>query len=309
MWRASGRTVAHGVVAVALLAGAACGDVRPPFTAADGGPPTLRVVTTTTVLTDFARRVGGERVGVHPLLGAHVDPHDYEATPADLEAIADADVIVQNGVGLEDWFDDTIDSAGAHALVVDASAGVARRVDDDGHPDPHIWHDPRNAEVMVANIARAFAAADPARAPTYELNRRRYTAEIAALDEGIAARLGALTDRKVVTDHDAFGYYLDRYGLQLVGTVIPTFDTQAELSPGDVSDLVEAIRSEGVRAVFAEGSVPARTAEAVAAEAGVRVVAGEGALYGDGLGPDGSAGDTYLKAMEHNTDVFATNLG
>ena len=111
-----------------------------------------------------------------------------------------------------------------------------------------------------------------------------------------------------MSNHDAFGYYVDRYGLEFVGSVIPSFDTQAELSSNDISDLVRKIRSQGVKAVFSEASLPPKTAEAIASQAGVKVVAGEDALYGDTLGAPGSDGDTYLKMMEHNTKEIVDNL-
>src|SRR5207249_3393633 len=111
-------------------------------------------------------------------------------------------------------------------------------------------------------------------------------------------------DRKLVTNHDAFGYYVARYGLQFVGSIIPSFDTSAELSGKDISALVAKIKATGVRAIFSESSLPPKTAETIGREAGVTVVEGEGALYGDTLGPPGSAGDTYLKMEEHNTDTI-----
>jgi zinc/manganese transport system substrate-binding protein len=128
----------------------------------------VQVVATTPILADFVSNVGGDDVTVYPVLRPNVDPHDYEATPADLEAIADADVVVKNGVGLEKWFEDTIASAEPKGTIVDASTGVTLRQEDGGEADPHIWQDPRNAEVMVAGIARALEAAAPDRASGFE---------------------------------------------------------------------------------------------------------------------------------------------
>jgi ABC-type Zn uptake system ZnuABC Zn-binding protein ZnuA len=263
----------------------------------------LRIVTTTTQLTDFARVLSAGRARVYELVKANVDPHDYEPTPADLVAVRDADLIVENGVGLERWLARTIDSAGSKARVVDASAGVALR-----GRDPHIWQDPLRATTMVATVAAAMGAVDPDGAPAYGEARRSYTAELAALDADIRAQLDPLPNKKLVTNHDAFGYYVERYGLDFVGAVIPSFDTQAELSSRELSALVARIRDQGVRAVFSEGSLPPKTAAAVAREAGVRVIAGDGALYGDSLGPPGSDGDTYVKMMRHNTRTIADAL-
>jgi ABC-type Zn uptake system ZnuABC Zn-binding protein ZnuA len=272
----------------------------------------LTVVTTTTQITDFVRVVGGANVDVHAVLTANVDPHDYEPTPADLDGIAKADVIVKNGVGLEKWFDQTITDAGPKGTIVDASQGVTLRSGDGSEEekdgDPHIWHNPQNAKVMVTNIARALEAADPEAKDTFETNLAHYIAELDALDADIKSQIATLTNRKLVTNHDAFGYYIDHFGLDFVGSVIPSFDSQAELSPQDINALVAKIKAAGVKAVFSEASLPPKTAEAIAAEAGVKVVAGEDALYGDTLGPPGSDGDTYLKMMAHNTVEIVDNL-
>ena len=263
----------------------------------------VQVVTTTTVLADMARNVGGADVEVRSVLKANVDAHDFEPTPADIDAIARADIIVKNGLGLEHWFDETIASASPRGRIVDASTGVAVHGD-----DPHIWQDPQKAVIMATNVATALEAAAPEAAPAFDQNLARYRAELRQLDAEVAAQIGTLTNRKLVTNHDAFGYYADRYGLEVVGAVIPSFDSQAELSPGDINDLVAKIKAEGVKAVFAERSLPPKTAAAIAREAGVRVVEGDDALYGDSLGPAGSDGDTYLKMIEHNTRVIVENL-
>jgi ABC-type Zn uptake system ZnuABC Zn-binding protein ZnuA len=214
---------------------------------------------------------------------------------------------------LEKWFGDTIRSAGPKGPVIDASRGVTIH---SGNPDsaepegdPHIWHDPQNVKVMVANIAHAFEAVDPAATVTFEANLASYSAQLDALDADIKAQIAGLINKKLVTNHDAFGYYVEHYGLEFVGSVIPSFDTQAELAPGDINDLVAKIKAEGVKAVFSESSLPPKTAEAIASEAGVKVVDGPDALYGDTLGPDGSDADTYLKMMEHNTREIVANLG
>jgi zinc/manganese transport system substrate-binding protein/manganese/iron transport system substrate-binding protein len=299
------------VWAAAAILVAGCGS-RSGGAPSAAGPHVVKVVSTTTQITDFVRNIGGANVDVHAVLTANVDPHDYEPTPADLDSIAKADVIVKNGVGLEKWFDQTITDAGPKGTIVDASEGVTLRpgdgtdVERDG--DPHIWHNPQNAKVMVTTIAGALEAADPAAKDTFEANLAHYVAELDALDTDITSQIATLTNKKLVTNHDAFGYYVDHFGLEFVGSVIPSFDSQAELSPQDVNDLVAKIKSEGVKAVFSEASLPPKTAEAIAGEAGVRVVAGEDALYGDTLGPPGSEGDTYLKMMAHNTKAIVDNL-
>jgi ABC-type Zn uptake system ZnuABC Zn-binding protein ZnuA len=272
---------------------------------ADGGR--LRVVATTTQVADLAANVGGDRIRVTSLLRAGIDAHDYEPSPADIDALAHADLVLQNGVGLEEWLGDTIESSGFDGPVVDTSQGVRLR-QVDGEPDPHIWQNPRNAQVMAANIERGLAAADPAGAAAYEAGLAAYTRQLRDLDAEVERQVGSLANRKVVTNHDAFGYYLDRYGLEFVGSIIPSFDSSAELSGRDIRDLVARIKATRVKAVFSETSLPPRAAETIGREAGVKVVVGSDALYGDALGPPGSDGDTYLKMIRHNTATIVGNL-
>jgi manganese/iron transport system substrate-binding protein len=293
------------VVVAALLAagcsgsGGAAGD--------RDGEGRLRVVATTTQVADLAANVGGDRVRVTGLLKPGIDAHDYEPSPADIDAIAHADLVLENGVGLEAWLGDTIDGSGFDGPVVDTSQGVRLRMVE-GAPDPHIWQDPGNAERMAANIERGLAAAEPSAAGAFRANLAAYTKDLRALDAQVQRQVDSLANRKVVTDHDAFGYYLDRYGLELVGSVIPSFDSSAELSGRDIRDLVARIRATRVKAVFSETSLPPRAAETIGREAGVKVVTGTDALYGDSLGPSGSDGDTYIRMIQHNTRTIVSNL-
>ncbi len=274
---------------------------------------------TTTQVADFARIVGGERATVYAVLKANVDPHDYEPSPADLQQLGEADVILKNGVGLEEFFDDTVKAASPKGKIVDASTGITLRKgeehageekDEDEHAegDPHIWHSPANAKIMVGNITQALEAADTTNKAVYQKNAADYLSQLDALDTEVEVAIDMLTNKKLVTNHQAFGYYVDRYGLEFVGSIIPSFDTQAELSAEDIRDIVAKIKSSGTKAVFSESSLPPRTAEVIGSEAGVRVVAGDDSLYGDSLGPEGSAGDTYLKMVRHNTKVIVDNL-
>jgi len=299
--------LAAGLLAV-LAAGCSGGDQ--PAGSGGGGAQgvTLEVVATTTQVADFAKVVGGDRVRVTGLIKPNVDAHDYEPSPADIDAIARADLVLRNGAGLEDWLDDTISSSGFAGPVVDTSQGVALRQEEGGEPDPHIWQNPRNAQLMVANVERALAKAEPAAAPQFQTNLAAYTRELQALDTEVARQIGSLANKKLVTNHDAFSYYIDRYGLEFVGSIIPSFDTSAELSGKDIRDLVAKIEQTRVKAIFSETSLPPKTAETIAREAGIKVVEGEDALYGDSLGPRGSDGDTYLKMIRHNTATIVGNL-
>jgi ABC-type Zn uptake system ZnuABC Zn-binding protein ZnuA len=305
-----------GLTTAGLLAWAlgGCGTTAASPGASGGAPAPVRVVATTTQVADFARNIGGDRIQLTQLLKPNVDPHDYEASPADVLAIAQADVVLKNGVGLEKFLDEAISSAGFNGAVIDTSQGVRIRTgngtDEEKAGDPHIWHNPRNAKIMAHNIAVGLSTKDPADAALFERNDTAYAAKLDALDRDIQTRIDTLPadQRKLVTNHDAFGYYVDRYKLQFVGSVIPSFDTSAELSGKDITDLVAKIKATGVKAIFSESSLPPKTAETIGQEAGVKVIGGEDALYGDTLGPAGSAGDTYLTMEEHNTQTIVDGL-
>ncbi|MFG1706616.1 metal ABC transporter substrate-binding protein [Nonomuraea sp. M3C6] len=302
----------RGAAILALLASAACGGTAVPATQAQA---TIAVVATTTQVADMARQVGGDAVRVTQLLKPNVDPHHFDPSPADLQSLATAQVVVENGVGFEPWLDEAVASAGYNGPVADTSQGVTLREGQEGHEhgqhDPHIWHSAVNAKIMVANIEKAFAQADPAHAAAYAQRRKAYEAEFDRLDGWIKQRIATIPEanRKIVTNHDAFGYYLDRYGLTFVGAIIPSFDTSAEVTGKDLADLVAAVQKAGVRAIFSESTLPPKTAQALATEAGVKVVGGENSLYGDSLGPAGTGADSYLGMMRHNTEVIVGALG
>ena len=257
--------------------------------------PGITVVATTTQLQDFARNVAGSRAEVVGLLDPAVDPHDYEPRPSDVDAVARAQVVVKNGLRLDDWVDRIVESAGGEATVVTATAGIEPA----SSGDPHVWHDPRNAVRMVRTIADALAIADPPSAPIYRTNARRYVARIEALDRELERRVARVPGerRKLVTDHDAFGYLARRYGITVVGAILPSLSTAAEPSARSVVELASTIRRQGVRVIFSETSLDPRLAREIADEAGARVDDG---LYGDTLGPAGSPGATYIGMMRHN---------
>ncbi|WP_344586679.1 metal ABC transporter substrate-binding protein [Actinomadura vinacea] len=302
------------VMAALLVAATACGGSSATGGAGGTGGKKLKVVATTTQVADFARNIGGDKVTVTQILKPNVDPHDYEPSPADIQAIANADLVVKSGVGVEKWLDQTIKSAGFDGTVVDTSKGVAIRKgngeEEEAAGDPHIWHNPKNAEIMSRDIAAAFEAKDPADKAAFEANLKSYTGKLEQLDAWIAGQINSLPParRKLVTNHDAFGYYIDRYQLTFVGSIIPSFDTSAELSGKQLNSLVAKIKATGVKAIFSESSLPPKTAEAIGRQAGVKVEAGEDSLYGDTLGPAGSAGATYLEMERHNTTTIVTAL-
>jgi len=173
--------------------------------------------------------------------------------------------------------------------------------------DPHWWHDPRNAEAAVAGIERRLAAADPAHRRLFERNADRYLGRLRALDRGIARCIGAVpaARRKLVTDHDAFGYFAQRYGIEVVGAVIPSQTTEAQPSAKDLAELARTVEEQGVSAIFPESSLSSKLAEAIARQTGA---SSEHTLYGDSLGPEGSPGATYLGMEAANADAVVAGF-
>jgi zinc/manganese transport system substrate-binding protein/manganese/iron transport system substrate-binding protein len=268
---------------------AACGEETA------GGAGQLRVVATTGQAADFARAVGGERVRVTGLIAPNADPHEFEIRPDDVGELSDAKLVVRSGGDLDEWLDGAIESSGADAQVLTLADHVEQRDD-----DPHWWQDPRNAVAAVAALRDALIEADPGGAGAYRHNAAAYTRRLERLDRAVAACIGKLpaADRTLVTTHDALGYYADRYGIRVVGAVIPSRSTAAQPSAGEITELVETIRRERVKAVFAESSVKPDVEEAIARESGARVGR---ALWADTLGPEGSDGATYVDSIASNT--------
>jgi ABC-type Zn uptake system ZnuABC Zn-binding protein ZnuA len=276
---------------------------------ANAGRP-LRVVATTTQVADLARNVAGTAAHVDGILPANVDPHDYEAVPGDVEKIAAADLVLENGVGLEDeWMVSLLQSVRRGVRVVDTSRGVALLPGSREAPrgDPYIWFAVPNAAQMVVNIRNALMLADRAHAAYYRANATRYVEQLDALDKYIFERIATLPRdrRKLVTSHVAFSYYVTRYRLTLVGAVIPSTSTEAQASAQHLVRLVAQIRSQRVKAIFVETSVNPRLADQIGRETGVRVVTD---IYGDTLGPESSPGDTYIKMMRYDTDLIVSAL-
>ena len=287
--------------ALAVLTGAVlatgCGE------AGSGNPDAeVSAVATTTQLADFVSQVGGGRVAVEQILEPNADPHSYEPRPSDAGAIADADVVLRSGGDLDEWLMELIDSAGGDAPVIEVIDAVESRGD-----DPHWWQDPRNADKAVATIRERLAEADPDGSDVYERNAAAYIERLRRLDSSVARCIDRIPrgDRKLVTTHDALGYYADRYGLEVIGALIPSLSTQAQPSSKDIGALVDQIDELGVKAIFPESSVNPKLEEAVGRETGAEV--GE-ALWADTLGAEGSSGATYIESIQSNTAAIVDGL-
>lgn len=284
----------------------------PEATAPVDGP--IRVTASTNIIGDLVYQIGGARVDVATILPANADPHEYEPAPEDIAKVEEAKVVFVHGLGLDHWAEDIIDNAGGDVTAVTVTDGIttvnraegeeheedSEESEHDHETDPHVWFDPTKTAQMVANIAAGLIAADPDGANDYNARLAAYQQELTALDEQIKERIALIPEanRKIVTNHDALGYYADRYGLTIVGTVIPSLDTQAEPSAKEVADLIDTIKAQGVTVIFAENTVSPTLAEQLANEAGIRVV---DTLYSDSLGDADSGAATYIEMMQSDT--------
>ncbi len=271
------------------------------------------VVVTTSQLGDIVRQVAGEDAQIHQLLQANSDPHEYEPRPADVQATAGAKLVIESGNELDHWMEDVVKEAGGSpaevAIAPDHTpykvAGEPEEGEDhaDSEFDPHWWHDPRNVESAVGVIRDELSKVAPGNAQAYKANADAYLVKVKALDAGIQACMNQVppTERKLVTSHDAFNYFTERYGITVVGAVIPSQSTQAQPSAGEIAKLADVVRREKVKAVFPESSINPDLAETLARETGAKA---DYVLYGDTLGPEGSAGDTYLKMEAANADAM-----
>jgi ABC-type Zn uptake system ZnuABC Zn-binding protein ZnuA/ABC-type Mn2+/Zn2+ transport system permease subunit len=294
--------LALGALVIAALLVAGCGS-----SSSSGGQ--MKVVATTTQIGDFVREVGGNAVAVDQILQPNTDPHEYEPRPSDVTGAVEAKLVFANGDEMDSWVDKIVSDSGSDAEIVDLGAIVPERRPGESSGaeasryDPHWWHDPRNAEAAVAAIARHLAAADPSHRHQFERNASAYIAKLRALDAGIARCMDSVpaASRKLVTDHDAFGYFADRYGIEVVGAVIPSQTTQAQPSAKDLAALAKLIEREHVKAIFPESSLSPKVAEAIASQTGA---SSNYTLYGDTLGPEGSNGATYLTMEAANANAM-----
>jgi manganese/zinc/iron transport system substrate-binding protein len=304
----------RGWATAVLVAGvAACGGGGGGGQPEAGGP--VRIVATTNIVADTARRLAGDHARVEALMGPGVDPHLYKASESDVRRLAEADLILYNGLHLEGKMGDILVKMARNRPVVALGEGIppeALREPPEfaGQYDPHVWFDVSLWARTLPVIAEELAALDPAHAADYRANADAYGAELTRLDAWVETEIASLPEerRVLVTAHDAFGYFGRRYGMRVVG--IQGISTLAEAGLQDVERVVNLVLESGVPALFVESSVPRRTAEAVVA--GVRSRGREveigGELFSDSLGPKGSPEGTYPGMVRHNVTTIVEAL-
>jgi ABC-type Zn uptake system ZnuABC Zn-binding protein ZnuA len=288
--------------------------------AQSGGAQTaLKVVAAETFLADIAQNVAGNRVKIAALMPGGVDPHGFEPTPTDVAKIADSNVLIVNGAGFEEFLANLLENAGGQRVVIEAAAGLTPREPQEGEQaetseadhehegDPHFWLDPNNVIKYVENIRDGLSKVDPEGAATYQANAEAYSAKLKELDRWIADRVQEVpeADRLLVTNHDNFGYFADRYGFKIIGTVVPSVSTELAPSAQQLAQLIDHIKASSAKAIFLEKGVNPQLAEQVAKETGSRVVTD---LYGDWLGEANGPASTYLEMMKFNTDAIVSAL-
>lgn len=299
----------------ALVASLSCGLVMAaaPLSAfaQEGAQAKLPVVASFSILGDFVRQVGGDRVTVTMLVGPDGDAHVYSPTPADAKAMAAAKLVLVNGLHFEGWLPRLLKSSGTKATMVTATKGITPlEADNDhgdkgkgghahahGHHDPHAWQSVANAQIYVANIRDALSAADPAGKASYEANAAAYLGELEKLDGEVKAAIARIPAerRKAITTHDAFGYFVKAYGIEFVAP--QGVSTEAEASARDVARIIRQVKAQKIPAVFLENVTNPRLVEQIARESGAKV---GGRLYSDALSAESGSAGTYIRMMKHN---------
>jgi ABC-type Zn uptake system ZnuABC Zn-binding protein ZnuA len=262
------------------------------------------VVATMSVIADFAQQVADDRVEVRTLVPVGGDPHTHEPTPADARAVADADLLLANGAGLEPWFETLVTDDVAVVRLTDAlhDEVVATA---DGEPDPHLWMVPGLAATYVEVLAEALADADPDHADAYRADARAYVEDLRALHEEITEALDAIPPerRVLVTPHDAYAYFADAYDLEVASVV--GVSTEEEPSAAAVQRLIDEVRERQIPTVFVEATVSRTVIERIATDAGVEVGR---PLYGDSVGEPGSGAETYVDMLRANVEALVEGL-
>ncbi len=275
--------------------------------------PSLKVLATTTFLADIAQNVAGKRLQVDSLLPPGVDPHGFEPTPSDVRRIADADVLIIHGQGLEEFLARPLGaSRPPSASTIEASAGLVPKQRSgaptvSGEADMHYWLDPNLAQTYVDNIEKGLVAADPAGATEYQANARQYKQQLQDLDAWIRNQVVTLSPerRLLVTDHEALGYYADRYDFRVVGAVVPSVTPGSQPSAQSLAALVTKIKETGAPAVFLEQGSNAQLAEQVARETGAKMAP---ELYVHYTSPPGGPAPTYIEMLKYDTSVIVQAL-
>jgi zinc/manganese transport system substrate-binding protein len=282
------------LMAIALLAAA-------PLHAQDR----LNVVASFSILADFVRNVGGDRINVTTLVGSNGDVHVYAPAPQDAKTIADARLLIINGLGLEGWLPRLFQSSGSRATVVTASNGISP-LKLGSEADPHAWQSIANAKMYVSNIRDALVQVDPRNGDAFRRNAEAYLAELDALDREVRDGIDKIPPerRKVISTHDAFGYFAKDYGIQFIAPL--GVSTETEPSARDIASIIAQIRKDKIPAVFLENISDDRLMRRLSEETGAKL---GGTLYSDSLTGENGPVPTYIAMVRHNIKALTSALG
>ncbi|HAT24465.1 MAG: metal ABC transporter substrate-binding protein [Pantoea sp.] len=269
---------------------------------------TVNVVASFTVLADIVKQVGGEHVNVKSLVGPNGDPHTFEPTPQDSQALASADLVFVSGLGLEGWMDRLVSASGYKGDAVVASRGVAtRRMEEEGKAvtDPHAWNSMHNGVIYAANVMNALIKADPQDADAIRLSGEKYIEQLQTLDGWAKTAFAAIpaAKRKVLTSHDAFGYFGQRYGVTFLAPV--GFSTEAEASASEVGGLIQQLKAEHIHSYFIENQTDPRLVKQIASATGAQP---GGELYPEALSQPSGPAPTYVAAFRHNVEAMIRSM-
>jgi ABC-type Zn uptake system ZnuABC Zn-binding protein ZnuA len=279
--------------------------------------PALKVLAVETFLGDIAQHVAGERVKVDNLIPIGLDPHTFAPTPQDVRKIAESNVLILNGAGFEEWAQKTLENAGGEHLIIEASAGLISRQTREGEAallspeerisDPHFWLDPTLVVKYVENIREGLIAADPDGKSIYTQNAAAYISQLNDLDGWIKQEVATIPqeNRQIVTNHESFGYFADRYGFEIIGTIIPSVSSESAPSAQQLATLIDQIRATKARVIFIETGASTQLADQVAQETGVRVVTD---LYTHSITEPGGKAPTYIDMMKYNVNTIVAGL-
>ncbi len=265
----------------------------------------LKVVASFSIVGDFVRNVGGSSVDVATLVGPGSDAHVYSPSPRDAKTVADAKLIVVNGLGFEGWLPRLVQSSGSKAIIVTATEGIAP-LRSGSAADPHAWQSVGNTKVYVANIRDALSAADPANAGQYRANADAYLAKLDALEREVREAIAKLPParRKVIATHNAFAYFAAAYGIEFIAPL--GVSTESEPSARDVARIISQVRQARIPAVFLENFTDPRLMQRISAETGAKV---GGTLYSDSLTGEKGDAPTYIDMVRHNIRALTRALG
>jgi ABC-type Zn uptake system ZnuABC Zn-binding protein ZnuA len=262
----------------------------------------FKVMAAESFLADIARQVGGERTQVDGLIPAGLDPHSFEPTPREMAKVADCDLLIISGAGLEEWLKGIFTNIGGSKKIIEASAGLHS---DNG--DPHFWLDPNNVITYVDNIRDALTSIDPQGKTAYSSNAENYIQQLRQLDAWIKDQVSqvAPAQRLLVTNHETLGYFAARYGFQIIGSLIPSFSTDASPSAQQLAQLTDVIRSTTARAIFIDVGNNPQLADQIASETKAKVVT---ELYSESLSTADGPASTYLAMMKYNVAIIVSAL-